>query len=276
MRVIREIALEHARARAGARPLELHAAAFEIGGGAVALIGPKRSGKTTLLLHAVTRLGGRLVANDHVLVTGDGRLAVTGVPSVIAVRSRTAAAFPGLSGCVPRVEHPSQLALEEIDRALEAAGAGCDTEGRLRFSAALLARSLSVPLRATAPLRAVVLAEIGAATAIPRLARMTEEQARDRLRASVYGGPSREGETTIVAEMLAGARVARSRPAPATTGAEAEAIRAARSSDGGAEATGDRAAAILARVAADVPCWRLAPGDDIPQAIELLWRTALA
>jgi hypothetical protein len=251
MRVIREIAVEHERRRA--HPLQLHAAAFEIGGGAVVLAGPKLSGKTTLLLHAVTRLPARLVANDRVLVhRAAGAPWVTGVPGVISVRPATASAFPGLSSLTPRVDHPAQLTLAEADHALAMFGPA-DGGARLRFSRAQLSRSLPLAFGVAATLRAVVFPESDRATGSPAVSRLSPAEALDRLRTSVYGGHGADART-IVAEM-----VGRARP----MGADPAAVR-------------DAETEALARLASEVPCFRLIPGDGIAPAIELLHRTVLA
>lgn len=95
MRVVRELTMAHAR-RAG-RPL-LHAAAVEIDGRGIALVGPKRAGKTTLLLHLLRAPGARFVANDRVFVDLDGSPPqLTGLPSIVALRAGTLELFPELA-----------------------------------------------------------------------------------------------------------------------------------------------------------------------------------
>ena len=63
MRVVREYAMLYAT-QAGW--LILHAAAVCVGGDAFVIAGPKRAGKTTLLLHALRNEQGAYVSNDRV------------------------------------------------------------------------------------------------------------------------------------------------------------------------------------------------------------------
>jgi hypothetical protein len=68
LRVVREYAMLYA-ARAGW--LILHAAAVDFGDYGLVIAGPKRAGKTTLLLHALRNERGRYVSNDRVALSGE-------------------------------------------------------------------------------------------------------------------------------------------------------------------------------------------------------------
>lgn len=73
----------------------LHAAAFELDGRAFLLGGPRRAGKTTVLLAALVQLGARLVANDCLsLRLGPDGPVVRGVPTVVRVRPGTRQVLP--------------------------------------------------------------------------------------------------------------------------------------------------------------------------------------
>jgi len=251
MRIVREIAVEHERRHA--RALELHAAALEMGGGAIILVGPKSSGKTTFLLHTLARHSARLVANDHVLVdvwTGQPR--VIGVPTVIRIHPRTAAALPSLTAGVPQVAGPFTMTRAETREAL-AAREPVEGATELRLSAAQLAASLPTGLRAAAPLRAVVFPEIGAGGDAPSFDRLSAPEADTRLRASIYGGHGNEDAPTVLTELVAGS-CARSQRGAAIRHAMAEL------------ATG---------LTSRVPCFRLVPGPDLQAAIDLLVHGAL-
>lgn len=63
--VVREVTINHAQCNGD---LLLHASAFAIGGHGVIVGGPKRAGKTTLLLHALSGSPVEYVSNDRVLV----------------------------------------------------------------------------------------------------------------------------------------------------------------------------------------------------------------
>ena len=77
--------------------LLLHGAAFASAGEATAVCGPKNSGKTTLLMHAL-QAGCRLIANDRAIV--DPTVAgptIRGMPTMVSIREPTLAYFPALA-----------------------------------------------------------------------------------------------------------------------------------------------------------------------------------
>jgi hypothetical protein len=103
MRVVRELAMQHA---VNTGRVLLHAAALEVDGRAMAILGPRRAGKTTLLLHLLEAGGARYIANDRVCVEPGGTgVRLTGLPSIVSLRAGTLALFPDLharaaaSGC---------------------------------------------------------------------------------------------------------------------------------------------------------------------------------
>jgi len=111
MRVVRETLL-NAVLRDGAA-LDLHAAAFALGGRAVLIAGDKGSGKTTFLLHAMASAGADLVANDRVLVEiDDSRADATGVPTIVTIRPRTLDLLPFLRRHAD--ERPASLLESEL------------------------------------------------------------------------------------------------------------------------------------------------------------------
>ena len=98
MRVVRELAMAASLARGG---LLLHGAAFAIGGRGVVLAGPRRAGKSTLLLHALQAAGALFISNDRVLARqGQDRVVLRGMPTIVNLRPGTLATFPAV--VVPR------------------------------------------------------------------------------------------------------------------------------------------------------------------------------
>jgi hypothetical protein len=94
MRVVREVAMIHARRRG----LLLHASCFALDGKGVLILGAKGAGKTSLLLHALHEGAVQYVTNDRVLVSeGPGGLVATGIPTIIGLRADSPAFFPRLS-----------------------------------------------------------------------------------------------------------------------------------------------------------------------------------
>lgn len=93
LRVVRQVLMEQSAA-AGA--VFVHAAAFEAGGRVALIAGPKRAGKTTLLVHALSAPGVAFVANDRVsLRSGASGLRARGLPTLVNVRPGTRAFHPG-------------------------------------------------------------------------------------------------------------------------------------------------------------------------------------
>jgi hypothetical protein len=251
MRVVREIAVAHARHRRSA--LELHAAAFGTPDGAVVVAGRKGAGKTTLLLHALTRLSASFIANDRVLIRpGPGSPQAIGVPGVIRIRSDSAAAFPALHARTPHVERPALLTLSEADRAISTDGPA-PPGSEIRITAAQLARALAVPLAVEAPVRAVVLLEAARSAGPPDLCPLSRDEAITGFLVHAYGGSGLEVPRTIVADLLD-----EGHDAPKGPGWPRGA-----------------ATPLLEQLATQVPWLRLTPGNDAGAGAELLRRAVL-
>jgi hypothetical protein len=92
MRVVRELATT-ALLRSGRLPV--HGAAFLHGDSAVLVCGPKRSGKTTLLIHAL-RCGAPFLSNDRIFVDAEGSLAAQPMPTIVMLRDGSLAFFEEL------------------------------------------------------------------------------------------------------------------------------------------------------------------------------------
>ncbi len=107
MRVVRELAMAASLARGG---LLLHGAAFAIGGRGVVLAGPRRAGKSTLLLHALQAAGALFISNDRVLARQDqGHVVLRGMPTIVNLRPGTLAMFPAVSSRIrARGYHPAR------------------------------------------------------------------------------------------------------------------------------------------------------------------------
>lgn len=111
MRVIREVAMGHA---IHAGTLVLHAAAVALGDAGILIAGPKRAGKTTLLVHALQGDGARFVANDRVLIDLAGpQPRCGGLPSIVGLRPGTLAMFPTLCRRVRARRYSYVLTLAE-------------------------------------------------------------------------------------------------------------------------------------------------------------------
>lgn len=94
MRVVREHAAAHAHARGD---LPLHAAGVVAHGKATLFVGPRRAGKSTQLLHALTSPGARILTNDRAFARiEDNAAVVSGMPTIVSLRQETVARHPAL------------------------------------------------------------------------------------------------------------------------------------------------------------------------------------
>jgi len=96
MRVVRELATAALLDRGR---LPVHGAAFGMNGRAVLICGPKRAGKTSLLVHAL-RCGGTFLSNDRLFVDTDGPPRAQAMPTVVTLRDGTLARHPGLAAAL--------------------------------------------------------------------------------------------------------------------------------------------------------------------------------
>ncbi len=93
LRVVREIASVQSIDR---RSLPVHGSCFAMDGQAVMLCGPKRSGKTTLLMDSLRR-GASFVSNDRVTVSAVADAPIAhGMPTIVNVRPDSLRFFPRL------------------------------------------------------------------------------------------------------------------------------------------------------------------------------------
>lgn len=198
MRVLREIATQGFRR--GARALELHAAALELGERGALLAGPKHAGKTTLLVHALAGAGGRarLVANDRVFVSLGEPPVVHGVPTIVSVRPDTLEMLPRLLEHLPDAPRLSRFATSELAAALAAHGPHPGGR-RLRLSPRQLCRGLGVEAAGSAPLSVGLFCEVAPEASGFEIARLDETAARDALSACRYGARAEGGRETVFA-----------------------------------------------------------------------------
>jgi len=92
MRVVRELAMDRVVATGG---ILVHGSVIRVDGGVVVMCGPKRSGKTTLLMSLLETPGTRYVANDRcVLRPTAAGVSVRGLPTLVSIRCDTLHCFP--------------------------------------------------------------------------------------------------------------------------------------------------------------------------------------
>lgn len=185
MQVVRELGMSALRAEGVAL---VHGALFDLGGRGVLVAGPKRAGKTTLLVHGL-RAGARFGSNDRVAI---GRPAdpprARGVPTVVSIRPATLELLPGLAERLAdgRIDHLYTLAEIESGRSPER-----PRPGRPRnLSAAQLCRQLDAEAAAELPLHVLVLLRTGERPGVA-LRELAPEAAGPRLAASLLGSAGR-------------------------------------------------------------------------------------
>jgi hypothetical protein len=179
MRVLREYAMLHA-SHAGWLPV--HAAAVSIGDDAIVIAGPKKAGKTSLLLHALCNEGGTYVSNDRVaLQIRPGAVTVHGIPTVVSIRSESVSWFHTLA---------SKLADVRLDAGPPTSPARTDGPARpadnVELTPAQLCRVVDVRSRAAAGVTALVYPEVGPVRGGASLEALQAEPALDALRGVVF------------------------------------------------------------------------------------------
>lgn len=195
MRVVRELAMIASQRQGG---LIVHGAAVVVDGRGVVFAGPKKAGKTTLLVHVLSQPGAWYVANDRVLVmeTPAG-MVLRGIPTIVAVRARTAKMMP-------------QFERRLLDKGFHAWSTLCESaqQGRRRgrasgngwsLSPAQIATVLGVTRTAGGPFDGLFFPRVTGANGGIELRRLTVDEAVEHMRGALF----RAGAPTRHAKMLA-------------------------------------------------------------------------
>jgi hypothetical protein len=190
MRVVREVAMTRAWTD---NSLVLHASAFATEQAAVVVAGPKRAGKTSLLLHALHAPGVAFIANDRVVLAGDGRgFSADGMPSIASLRHSTLAMFPGLSDTLATRGYRAHLTCAECEAALPARG---ESDGST--SPAQLCRAVGVPMSARAPAMAILLPHVDLSSSGFDIRPLSRTEADARFEAVRFASTSRGRSSDI-------------------------------------------------------------------------------
>lgn len=194
--VLLEIAATHMRRG----NLDLHAAGVAIGGRALAILGPKGAGKTTLSIYLLRAAAAAALANDRVFAgVRDDAIVVHGVPTAVKLRRSTVELFPPLVDRLPDIERPYLYALDELPRT--AAAAATDD---LALSPPQLRRQLAAPPCASAPLAAILVPRVRADLDGWSVARIEPDDLPAILRANLYGSAMADRAATLFEEMDGG------------------------------------------------------------------------
>jgi hypothetical protein len=195
MRVVRELIAQRAVREPGR--VQLHAACVAFGGRAVALLGPKAAGKTTLLMALLEHPGVSYVANDRLFATDRGtQFEARGIPTSVSVRPGTLEHYPRLARTIPDVRSPSHLTLDEARAELAARGPR-DPRLRTTLSPALLVQVMEVEALAAASLQALVFLDLLDAPEPWSLEALSPRAALESLTASLFGPRTRRPPTEL-------------------------------------------------------------------------------
>lgn len=197
MRVVRELATNHAQRRGG---LLLHAAALAVGEAGLVVAGPKEAGKTTLLIHALHAGGARYVANDRVLVEPGANPRAHGVPAIVKLRRGTLDLFPAVAARLATTRFETRLTLAEAAAADAAAGpasgvapdtaAGAASAGSRSITPAQLCRLLDRPAQAECPVSVVVFPRQTDRPGGAEVRPLAPAEVAARLRGALFGVPT--------------------------------------------------------------------------------------
>jgi hypothetical protein len=182
MRVVRELAMI-ATERAGA--LIVHGAAALVDGAGLVFAGPKKAGKTTLLVHLLSRPGAQFVTNDRVVVTVEapGGPALRGMPTIVAVRERTARTFPWFDGRLRSSGFHAWLTIDEVAQRRRRQAVSPRVWA---ISPTQLATLLGVRRVASAALDAIVFPRVTGARGGIEIRRLAPPEASDLLRHALF------------------------------------------------------------------------------------------
>lgn len=182
MRVVRELAMHHARTKGG---LLLHAAALAVGHRGLILAGEKHAGKTTLLVNLLRHGAARYVSNDRVLVSvASSPPVLRGMPTIVSVRPGTVAFFPSLGETIRARGFRFRFTLQE---ALGSDAARPSHDGHFGLSPAQLCAALNVEALGTCTAAAVVFPHIADDEQRIRVCRLDKTEAAERLTRAVFG-----------------------------------------------------------------------------------------
>lgn len=180
MRAVREWAMHHSLRRGR---IFLHAAAVARNGKAVLFAGPKKAGKTSLLIAALgTHADTGCLAHDRVMVVGGGSgLTVRGMPSIVSVRPGSLEFLPGVE---PRL---LASACGHTSRSLEATTPVTFADGRYALSPPQLCHVVDARPVAEAGLAAIVFPRVRSEEATLAVRPLSTQEAAERLTEVVFG-----------------------------------------------------------------------------------------
>ena len=213
LRLVREFATHHLAAQGA---LQFHAAALEHDGRGILIVGPKRSGKTSLLIHCLGEAGSLFVANDRAVVSSDSRLGwrLGGMPTVISIRPGTIELLHR-PGFLAASRGSARMTLTEA-LAPPADGPPASAAQQLSISPRQFCHAVDAGRVESAPLRAIVFPRVDTDHDGLHFSRLSADGASERLRSHLLhpadtvfrSGLTGASGTGAAAEMLVGLQAA--------------------------------------------------------------------
>lgn len=189
MRVVRELAMNHSHRT---RSLVIHGSAFVVGGRGVIIAGPKRAGKTTLLIHALHQGTAEYGSNDRVVVNFEKEgPTLRGMPTIVALRQGTLDMFPHLASHLPvgsfrYLDSRSETSQSSPPRIPPG------KDSRFNLSPWQFCELLQVGSRAQAQAQALLFPRVTGEAGTAEFEQLSAEDAAMRLSQSLFrGGPAR-------------------------------------------------------------------------------------
>lgn len=194
MRVVRECAMNHSH-RAGC--LIIHGSALAVGGRAIIIAGPKRAGKTTLLIHALRAEAAAYVSNDRVVVSNDGPAwMLRGMPTVVTVRNQTLEMFPDVMDRLFKRSYRSRLSISEA-KTTPLRPVRPNENGQFYLSPAQFCDLLQVASVAHAQVGALVFPRVTGRAGAIEVEQLSVEAAAARLRESLFSAHSAQKVSAV-------------------------------------------------------------------------------
>ena len=193
MRVVRELFMIHGYSR---NQVLMHGAALRVNGLGVLIAGPKKSGKTTLLVHLLNHEHARYLSNDRTLVCFEENGPVGyGMPTLISLRAPTLHLFPDLNRRATRSTYHPNKSMKEPTHGLRAP---FGKDGRYRCNPGQFCKLVRALPTSKAGLGAILFPCVSAAQPGISLTRLPLEEAANRIERSLF----RAGETQPHSELF--------------------------------------------------------------------------
>jgi hypothetical protein len=194
MRVVREFAMSHVRTPTS---LVLHGAAVGLGERGLVIAGPKRAGKTSLLIYCLQAPGAQFIANDRIVVDLRARQPVLhSMPTLVTIRDRTLDFFPAVEQGLKRHCYDHRLSLAEVEcegRDLVPLGRGPSVD----LSPAQFCAVLTVARRGYLPAHAVLFPQVTEDDGGIRAYRLSPYGASTYLTTALFGEGTDQGRSQV-------------------------------------------------------------------------------